>query len=489
MMKSTWKKLLALLLVWGMVLGAWQPVFAENKSSISREELYQRAQKTINYYHKTYKEYSYAGILDWPALGLYGFGEDVSGPKWTVGGKNGAYWREEQVKAGAGLSKVKNTDYQRTIIGVTAAGKDPRNFGGQNLVETVKGTMMQNGHFADSVADNITGEPVGETLINAHIYGIIALHVAGEPIPNRDKCLEWLIKQQHMDGGFTWDVKYFDNPEDYHRVISDVDMTAAGLMAFAILGEDINAPHVQRVLDFLKEEQLENGGFHSWGTDNPESCAWVIKALTLFGIDPMGPEWTKPSGGNPVTSILRFQQPDGSFSHVLNEEDYLPVYSNGMATEQSLYGLADAYNNKAAYDMLHEKYKPAAVEHVFKDFQPLDQGFEEALALAYDYIMLIDAKGNFHPTQPVKPEELARAFSRMQVLGYAIEVGDISSYKNELSGKEFVEILSKATGMENTLEKLQEEGLLYEGFAMDKTVTKAEAAISLYRLIKNIDLM
>ncbi|SNS16642.1 Prenyltransferase and squalene oxidase repeat-containing protein [Anaerovirgula multivorans] len=481
-MRGKWKKVLSLLLIWIMLLSVVQPVFAANKSSITREELYKRIRETVDYYHKTYKEYSYAGILDWPALGLSAMGEDVSGPKWTINGKNGPYWREEQVKTGAGLSKVKNTDYQRTIIGVTSAGKDPRDFGGHNLVETVKGTMMKNGHFADSVADNLTGKPVGETLINAHIFGIIALHVAGEPIPNRDKCLEWLIKQQHIDGGFTWDVKYFDDPEDYKRVVSDVDMTAGGLMAFAILGEDLSQPHVKRAWDFLKEEQLEHGGFHSWGTDNPESCAWVIKALTLFGVDPMGPEWTKPSGGNPVASILRFQQADGSFSHVLNEEDNLPVYSNGMATEQSLYGLADAYNNKAAYDILHEKYKPTAVEHVFKDFEPQDKGFKEALALAYDYIMLIDDEGKFHPVEPIKKEELERALKRMQDLGYKIETVDFSSYKTEITGENFVEILSKAIGIENSIEALKGKGLIYQGFDKDRAVTKAEAAISLYAL-------
>lgn len=45
------------------------------------------------------------------------------------------------------------------------------------------------------MADNQTGLPVGEDLVNAHIFGIIALYVAGEPIPNKDKCVEWLEKQ------------------------------------------------------------------------------------------------------------------------------------------------------------------------------------------------------------------------------------------------------------------------------------------------------
>ncbi|MBF8982529.1 terpene cyclase/mutase family protein [Lutibacter sp. B2] len=338
------------------------------ESKVSRDDVYKAGQKTIKYYHDTYKEKEYAGILDWPALGLFGFGEDVSGPKWTVDGKNGAYWREQQVKEAKlepkyydnALRSGVNTDYQRTIIAVCAAGKDPRNFGGKNLVEIETHTMLPNGHFADSVMDNETGKPIGEDLVNAHIFGIIALHCAGEPIPNKDNCLAWLEDQQNVDGGFTFDVKYFDDPEDYALVESDVDMTAAGLMAFAILGEDESNSNVKKALGLLHKKQLDNGGFESWGTVNPESCAWAIQGIRLIGQDPMGPQWTTKSGDNPVSALLRFQIKDGSFVHVLNEEDDLPIYSNGMSTEQALYGLADAYNEKGAYDILYEKYRVEA---------------------------------------------------------------------------------------------------------------------------------
>ncbi|SFG57000.1 Prenyltransferase and squalene oxidase repeat-containing protein [Desulfotomaculum arcticum] len=356
--------LLTTLLSLLLVASLWLSPAAAVQSKITRQDLYRAAQKTINYYHDTYKDSEFRGILDWPALGLFAFGEDVSGSKWTAGGKNGAYWREEEVRQGIRLTKIKNTDYQRTIIGVCAAGKDPYNFGGINLVETVKNTMQPNGHFADSIEDRKTGQPVGNDLINAHCFGVIALHCAGVPIPNRDKCLEWLVDKQLPDGGFTWDVKHFDNPEDYQLVDGDVDMTAAALMAMAILGADESNPAVSRALAFLKKEQLDNGGFSSWGTENPESCAWVIQALTLLGQDPMGEAWTKPSGGNPVSALLRFQLKNGGFTHLLDEDDMLPVYDNGMSTEQALYGMADAYNQKAAYDMLHEKYRPLAEQHL-----------------------------------------------------------------------------------------------------------------------------
>lgn len=513
-----------------MLFNLWTGHVLASESQITRSDVLKAAQKTIAYYQTVFSKNQFAGVLDWPALGLYGFGEDVSGPRWTVQGKNGPYWRALEVQQGIGLSKTKNTDFQRTIIGVTAAGQDPRDFGGLNLVEIVKGTMLPNGHFADSVADNKTGRPVGEDLVNAHIFGVIALHSAGEPIPNRDKCLEWLVKQQHKDGGFTWDVKYFDDPADYDLVESDVDMTAAGLMALAILGEDETNPVVREALDFLHDQQLDDGGFHSWGTENPESCAWVIQALTLLGQDPMGPEWTKPSGGNPVSAMLRFQLPNGSFTHVLNEADNLPVYDSGISTYEALYALADAYNQKSAYDMLHEKYRPQAEKALFKDYKPEQFGFNETMALVYDSVLTGRSDGTFGPEQPVTRAEFARflvyglglqqeikdfkgsnRFGDVPVshwadgcIGLSVAKGFTSgtgkdTYTPEapITGEQLMAMLVRAAGLETEAAGLQEkgaawsdgyiktarkQGLLYPDFAPGKPATRAQCAWSIVKL-------
>lgn len=506
-------------------------------SKTTREDVRSAAQRTIEYYHNTYQKNQFAGLLDWPALGLFGFGEDVSGPRWTANGKNGAFWREHEVAKGIHLSKTKNTDFQRTIIGVCAAGKDPRNFGGLNLVEIVKGTMLPSGHFADSVADNKTGEPVGEDLVNAHVFGIIALHCAGEPIPNRDRCREWLSRQQHKDGGFTWDVKYFDDPKDYDLVESDVDMTAAALMGLAILGENETNPVVARAIDFLKKRQMNHGGFYSWGSDNPESCAWVIQALTLLGQDPMGPEWTKPSGGNPVSAILRFQLPDGSFSHVLKEEDDLPIYDSGISTYEALYALADAYNKKSVYQMLHEKYlvmqgepQPQELERAFDDYRPGQFGFEETMELVADNVLSGYTDGSFRPGAPVTRAEFARYLvyglglqKEMEVnrgsdrfndvspehwadgcIGVCASKGYVSgtredaySPEEKITGEQLMSMLVRAAGLEEEAKTLREEGkgwaygyikaaekkgLEYPGFEPQSPATRAQCAWSVVRL-------
>jgi hypothetical protein len=509
-----------------------------------RKQLDEAANKTIQYYYDTYKPLEFNGILDWPALGLYGFGEDVSAEVWTVNGKNGAYWREQQVKNGDGLSKVKNTDYERTIIGVTAAGKDPRNFGGHNLVQDVKNTMLPNGHFADSVEDRRTGKPIGEDLINAQCFGVIALHCAGEPIPNRDKCIRWLERNQHYDGGFTWDVKDYSDPEDYIKIPADVDMTAAALMAFAILGMDENYTPVARALEFLKKQQLDDGGFASWGTVNPESAAWVIQALTLLGENPMGKKWTKPSGDNPVNFLLKFQVENGGFTHVLHEKDMLPVYDNGLTTYECLYAMADAYNGKSAYDMLYEENRPKAEKNIFSDYKEGDTGFEQAVELVYDYVMSGYLDGSFKPEKAITKGELSRYLANaldLQDEFYkrysgdelklirdeyktVLEVDDDNNYvelcKNksffeniesldkqgeidkEISGQEFMAVLINASGLIEKAKDEHKEGkewsygykkaaekhdFIYEGFENEKVVKRGQSAVSLLQFKKYID--
>lgn len=478
---KVWNWLLVLVMCVSFIIA---PQAEAAPSKVTRADVKKAAEKTIQYYNNTYKKQQFAGILDWPALGLFAFGEDVSGPKWTVNGKNGAYWREQQVKSGVNLSKTKNTDYQRTIIGVAAAGKDPHNFGGVNLVEAVKGTMLANGHFADSVADNKTGKPVGNELVNAHIFGIIALHVAGEPIPNKQKAIEWLLAQQHHDGGFTWDVKYFDDPEDYDLIESDVDMTAAALMAFAILGVDEKHPSVARAFEFLHQKQMDNGGFDSWGTENPESCAWVIQAIRLHGQDPMGPMWTKPSGGNPVSAMLRFQVADGSFTHVLNKEDMLPVYQNSMSTEQALYGMADAYNPKAAYDMLHAKNRPLAEKNMFTDYKPGQFGFVETMRFVYGNGITGYTDRTFKPEKALTQAEMEQWLTQVGAKSVA------SSGKNEaVTGEQWMEALGKARGLTagNTAEYValaKQNGWLYTGFDAKKPVQRAQAMWSMAQAVK-----
>lgn len=425
---------------------AWIGIFAitlmnsvsfATESPLTRDALYEHAQETITYYHTEYAENSYSNLMDWPAVGLSAFGEDLSSPKWTgEDGNNAISARQKEVANNIRLSVVKNTDFQRTIIGITAVGENPKNFAGKNLVEIVKGTMLPNGHFADSVEDRKTKRPVGNQLINAHCFGVIALHTAGEIVPNRDKCLAWLIDKQHHDGGFTWDVKTYYDPADAELVESDIDMTAAGIMTMAILGLDQEADPVKRALDFLKSKQNDMGGFTSWGADNPESCVWVIQALTLLNIDPMGEAWTTDQGHNPVTSLLRFQLDNGSFTHMLKGKDDLGIYDNGMSTEQGLYGMAAAYYNHSVYDIQHDRYRPLVEETLYKDVFSDTPHYQAIMDAVYDYDMNAYNDGTFKPNQAIVAVKFYDALVKAFDLEYHSLVSDVAypaTYYGDLS--------------------------------------------------------
>lgn len=185
-------------------------------------------------------------------------------------------------------------------------------------------------------------------------------------------------------------------------------MTAAVLMAFSTLGADKDYPPVKRALNFLRKHQLDNGGFESWGTQNPESDVWAIQAMLMYGENPMSKQWEKKKGCNPVTFLLKHQLPNGAFTHVLDEKDMLPVYNNSLTTYEGLYGMADIYNEETTYDRLFKANRPKAEKILYSDFKEGDYGYKEAIEVVYDYIMDTYKDGTFKPNKKITKGELAR---------------------------------------------------------------------------------
>ena len=115
--------------------------------------------------------------------------------------------------------------------------------------------------------------------------------------------------------------------------------------------------YIDRALSVLSNMQLENGGYTSWGSENVESAAQVLVALTSLGIDPKTDErFIKGDGNWLVSNIMEYQTNDGGFEHIKGNG------TNGMATDQATYALV-AYKRfvegkSKLYDMsdvLHNK--------------------------------------------------------------------------------------------------------------------------------------
>ena len=114
-----------------------------------------------------------------------------------------------------------------------------------------------------------------------------------------------LLSMQLEDGG--WAVI---------GTVGDIDVTAMAVQALAVhCGTN---PEVQsacdRALEFLSEHQQDYGGYQSFGTENLESTAQVVTALSALGIDGFSDERFIKNGNTLLTGMLTFRQPDGTLS-------------------------------------------------------------------------------------------------------------------------------------------------------------------------------
>ncbi len=265
----------------------------------------------------------------WTYLALAGTGQDISDTRALMSCRQ---WYE-------GIKTGELNDYSLLVLTLVAAGGNPCDYQGRNLVEMIRAAQIPDGKFADNIDGSGLGDSGEQVLVNAHIWAVLALQAAGAEIPGLIKARQWLIARQHTDGSFNWNA---------NSSKPDVDSTGMALMALGAIGENKDSPVVLKAVAYLKSVQESDGGFSSWGAPNPESCRMVISGLTAVGVDPAGPEWTK-AGGSLVTALLNYQLPDGSFEHIKGGG------GNMMATEQSLQGLADLYHGNTLFERLQEK--------------------------------------------------------------------------------------------------------------------------------------
>ncbi|OPX87966.1 MAG: Prenyltransferase and squalene oxidase repeat protein [Pelotomaculum sp. PtaB.Bin104] len=234
--------------------------------------------------------------------------------------------------------------YSLLVLTLLAAGGDPYDYKGQNLIREISAAQLPDGKFADNIDRSGAGDNGEQVLLNTHVWAVLALHAARAETPGAGKAKQWLLDRQHADGSFYW----YTGEEK-----SDVDSTGMALTALGILGENKDSPAVRKAAAYLKSVQENDGGFASWGAANPESCRYVIEGLTAAGMDPAGADWTK-DGGNPVSALMSYQLPDGSFEHAKG------TGSNAMSTEQALLGLSDYYCGNTVIERLGRKNPPAA---------------------------------------------------------------------------------------------------------------------------------
>lgn len=229
------------------------------------------------------------------------------------------------------LSDRKYTEYSRTVLALTAIGKNPADVAGYDLLKPL----------ADF-------EQVTKQGINGTIFALLALDSGKYEIPEnpdaavqatRQMYVDELLARALPDGGWT-----LTGGEP------DVDITAMTLQALAKYRDqaDVTAA-VERGLAVLSSLQEPDGGYVSWGASNSESVAQVIVALTELGV-PLDDERFTKNGITVEDALLRFAQENGAFVHVRDGSGG----DDGMATEQAFYALAAIHRAETGETTLYD---------------------------------------------------------------------------------------------------------------------------------------
>ena len=229
------------------------------------------------------------------------------------------------------LSDRKYTEYSRTVLALTAIGKNPADVAEFDLLKPL----------ADF-------EQVTRQGINGTIFALLALDSGNYEIPEnpdaavqatRQMYVDELLARALPDGGWT-----LTGGEP------DVDITAMTLQALAKYRDqaDVTAA-VERGLAVLSSLQEPDGGYTSWGSSNSESVAQVIVALTELGV-PLDDERFTKNGITVEDALLRFAQENGAFVHVRDGSGG----DDGMATEQAFYALAAIHRAETGETTLYD---------------------------------------------------------------------------------------------------------------------------------------
>ena len=170
--------------------------------------------------------------------------------------------------------------------------------------------------------------------VNGPIWALIALDSGAYPDPapaggaspvTRAALVSEVLSSRCADGGWT-----------LLGDTLDVDITAMALTALAPYTEDAAVQTaVDAALQLLSDSQLPTGGFVSWDTENCESAAQVLVALTSLGIDPLTDSRFLKDGATVLDALCAFAVEGGGFRHIAEQ-----TAPDNMATEQGFYALA-----------------------------------------------------------------------------------------------------------------------------------------------------
>ena len=239
-------------------------------------------------------------------LGIVAAGQDPQA--WSSAGKTPLDFLEATAASGLGGNAGLTA---KMALAVSAAGLNPRRFGGRNLLAQIQRQMdVSTGLFGSGPFDSS--------------LAILALAATGGNLPAG--AVEGLLRSRLEDGSFSFS-------GDRTAGAGDSNTTALAIQALWAAGEQ---QEIAPSLEYLRRLQNEDGG---WTYQKPSpfgeetdanSTALAIEALASVGEDLA--DW-----GNAVPALLALQRASGAFAFNADTSG-----NNLLATVQALPALAAA---------------------------------------------------------------------------------------------------------------------------------------------------
>ncbi len=229
----------------------------------------------------------------------------------------------DEVKNSLTSSNPKVTDIAHDILALSACGYDAVKFENTDLTAALCNS------------DKMLGQGA-----NGPIYALMALDSKDYITPenmkwNRETLCDAILSFQKEDSGFSLN----------DSMDADVDVTAYALIALAPYTEKQKVSEaVNNGLQWLSANQNEDATFSSMGIVNSESTASVVIALISLGI-PITSELFTKDGVSAYDALLTFQNADGGFAHLQQEDSDL------LATEQAVMAMSAVCFGKSPFKL------------------------------------------------------------------------------------------------------------------------------------------
>ena len=209
-------------------------------------------------------------------------------------------------------------------MAVLAAGGDPTNVGGHDLI-------------ADGTYNCLAGAPWDQGM-NGAAWALLALDSRGYEVPKnakytRENLIKHILDAKLSGGGWSQDGKS-----------QNLDLDTSAMIVYALAPYYAANADVRKAVDdclnVFKEKISEEGDYIYGKSYTCESTAQVIIAFAAMGIDPSGITNAK-SGKSLFDGLMKYYLKDtGGFLHAFDEDPKQNIDPNPMATDQAMEAIA-----------------------------------------------------------------------------------------------------------------------------------------------------